>query len=218
MSLKTGHSHQNGKSIVWLDYQHFHKHTVTDNFFFNYIVTTNSELQTPPYQTLLKNEKKCTSNFDQSVTVIRNVINVTCDLGDWVWNVMAHAQKPDFVFRQNGWVHLNRSEGRQLSQLLAAEVCVSAVVMLDTPRSEVVWRVLATHSIRQFPIHFPCRASPCAIAFQMDSNMAFNPTMWLPVGHYQLSVNPQHHCEVLMHELLDVLRVTNEDRKQFLIQ
>ena len=30
--------------------------------------------------------------------------------------------------------------------------------MLDTPSSEVVWRVLATHSIRQFPLHFP---SPC---------------------------------------------------------
>ena len=27
--------------------------------------------------------------------------------------------------------------------------------MLDTPRSEVVWRILATHSIRQFPLHFP---------------------------------------------------------------
>ena len=28
--------------------------------------------------------------------------------------------------------------GRQFSRLLAAEVCASAVVMLDTPRSEVV--------------------------------------------------------------------------------
>jgi len=27
---------------------------------------------------------------------------------DYVWNVMAHAQKPDFVFRRNGQVHLNR--------------------------------------------------------------------------------------------------------------
>jgi hypothetical protein len=27
---------------------------------------------------------------------------------DCVWNVMAHAQKPDFVFRRNGRVHLNR--------------------------------------------------------------------------------------------------------------
>ena len=41
--------------------------------------------------------------------------------------------------------------------------------MLDAPSSEVVWRVLATLSIRQFPIHFPSRASPCAITFQMDS-------------------------------------------------
>jgi hypothetical protein len=30
-------------------------------------------------------------------------------------------------------------------------------------------RVLATHSIRQFPLHFPSRASPCAIRFQLDS-------------------------------------------------
>ena len=39
------------------------------------------------------------------------------------WNVMAHAQKPDFVFRRNWRVHLNRSWGRQFSRLLAAEVC-----------------------------------------------------------------------------------------------
>ena len=44
--------------------------------------------------------------------------------------------------------------------------------MLDTPCSEVVWRVLPTHSIRQFPLHFPSRVSPCAITFQLDSNMA----------------------------------------------
>ena len=48
--------------------------------------------------------------------------------------------------------------GLQSSRLLAAEVCASAVVMLDTPCSEVVWRVLATHSTRTFPLHFhlPC--------------------------------------------------------------
>ena len=81
---------------------------------------------------------------------------------------MAHAQKLDFVFRRNGRVHLNR-EGRQFSRLLAAEVCASAVVMLDTPCSVVVWRVLATHSIRQFPLHFPSRTSTCAITFQLVS-------------------------------------------------
>jgi hypothetical protein len=52
-------------------------------------------------------------------------------------NVTAHAQKPDFVLRQNRRVHLNR-RGRQFSQLLGADVCASMVVMLDTPCSEVV--------------------------------------------------------------------------------
>jgi len=40
-----------------------------------------------------------------------------------------------------------------------------------------VWRVLATHSIRQFPLHFPSRASPCAITFQLDST-----TQWKCAG------------------------------------
>jgi hypothetical protein len=71
---------------------------------------------------------------------------------------MTHAQKSDFIGGR-----------RQFSRLLAAEVCASAVVMLDTPCSEVVWRVLATDSIRQFPLHFPSRASPCAITFQLES-------------------------------------------------
>jgi len=82
--------------------------------------------------------------------------------------MITHAQKPDFVFRRNGRAHLNR-RGLQFSRLLAAEACASVVVMLDTSCSEVVWRVLATYSIRQFPHHFPSRASPCAITFQLDS-------------------------------------------------
>ena len=43
--------------------------------------------------------------------------------------------------------------------------------MLYTPCSEVAWRVLATHSIRQFPLHFPSRASPCAITFQLNCSI-----------------------------------------------
>jgi hypothetical protein len=86
---------------------------------------------------------------------------------DCVWNVVAHAQKPDFVFRTSPF----KSAGTHFSRLLAAEVCASAVVMLDTPSSEVVWGVLATHSILQFSLHFLSRASPCAITFQLDSNI-----------------------------------------------
>ena len=70
----------------------------------------------------------------------------------------------------SGFKGLKR-QGRQFSRLLAAEVCASAVVMLDTPCFEVVWRVLATHSIRQFPLQFSSLASPCAITFQLDSTM-----------------------------------------------
>jgi hypothetical protein len=81
---------------------------------------------------------------------------------------MAHLQIPDFVFQRNGQVHLNR-RGRQFSWLLTAELRASAVMMLDTTCSEVVCRVLATQSIRQFPLHFPSRASPCAITCQLDS-------------------------------------------------
>ena len=79
---------------------------------------------------------------------------VVCQAVEASWTVMAHPQKPDFVFQRNGQVHLNR-RGGQFSRLLAAEVCASAVVMLDKPCSEVVWRVLATHCIHQFPLHFP---------------------------------------------------------------
>jgi len=67
---------------------------------------------------------------------------------------MAHAQKPDFVFRRNERIHLNR-RGRQFSQLLAAEVCASAVVMLDTPCSEVVWRVWLPTPFASFPFTSP---------------------------------------------------------------
>ena len=42
-----------------------------------------------------------------------------------VRNLMAHAQKPDFIFPRNGRVHLNWW-GRQFNRLLAAEVCASA--------------------------------------------------------------------------------------------
>jgi len=82
-----------------------------------------------------------------------------------VWNLMAQAQKPDFVFRRNGRVHLNR-RGSQFSRLLAAEVCASAFCNAGYITLRGIVRVQATYSIRQFPLHFPSRASPCTIRFQ----------------------------------------------------
>ena len=79
-----------------------------------------------------------------------------------VWNVMAHAQKPDLVFQRNGRVHLNcRGVGRQFSRLLAAEVCASAVVMLvmlATPCSDVQCKTTG------YPLHShvsPSLPLPC---------------------------------------------------------
>ena len=126
------------------------------------------------------------------------------------WNVVAHSQKPDFVFRRNGRVHLNRRGASVQSTTGSRGVRVSGsnagytmfrgsvkgigyplhspvspftsppvrhrvpshfnwTLMLDTPCSEVVWRVLATHSSRQFPRLFPSDASPFAITFQLES-------------------------------------------------
>ena len=67
---------------------------------------------------------------------------------------MAHAQKPDFVFPRNGRVHLNRW-GRQFSRLLTAEVCASAWVMLDRPRSEVAWEYWLPTPFGSFPFTSP---------------------------------------------------------------
>jgi hypothetical protein len=123
-----------------------------------------------------------------------------------VWNVMAHTQKPDFVFRRNGRVYLNR-RGRQFTRLLAAEVCPSAVVMLDTPCSEVVRRVLATHSIRQFPLHFPSRASPCAITFQLDYTVCVLKRK-MPIIRSNAYQGPRFWCRVQLNFSLCGFRST----------
>ena len=82
---------------------------------------------------------------------------------------MTHTQKPDLVFQWNGRVHLNR-RGCQFSRLMAVEECGSAdsdcIDRVPTYRA----RLLATHSIFIFPVHFPSRASPCATRFRTRYN------------------------------------------------
>jgi len=102
------------------------------------------------------------------------------------WNVMAHAQKPDFVFRRNGGVHLNQ-RARQFSRLLAAELCTSAVVMLDTPRSEVVWKGTG------YPLHspsFPFTSPPVRRHMPSHFNWSLKPTsVQIPPKHTHHSLN-----------------------------
>jgi hypothetical protein len=81
---------------------------------------------------------------------------------------MARSQKPDFFFRRNGRVHLNR-RGHQFSPVLAPEVCSSVLVILDTPPSVVVWVHWPPTPFASFPFTSPSRASTCAIRFQTNS-------------------------------------------------
>ena len=89
-----------------------------------------------------------------------------------VRNVMAHGQKPDLVFQRNGRVHLNR-RGCQFSRLLAIKECGSADSNCIDRAPSSSSRLLATHSIRIFPLHFPSRASPCAIRFRTSYNIGW---------------------------------------------
>jgi hypothetical protein len=112
---------------------------------------------------------------------------------DCVWNVMAHAQEPDFVFRRNGRVHLNR-RWRQFSWLLAAEMCASPVVMLDTP--------MFRGSVKGtgYPLHTPVSPSlplPCVTVchhVSLDSTGTLEVyngldlhAVWLPSGTWRVS-------------------------------
>jgi hypothetical protein len=92
---------------------------------------------------------------------------------DCVWNVMAHAQKPDFVSRRNGRVHLNR-QGRQFSRLPAGELCASACRVCTACASlcsAVTWRLMVTQSSPLFTLHVPL---PCVTVCHHISNAFYH--------------------------------------------
>jgi hypothetical protein len=64
-------------------------------------------------------------------------------------------------------------------------------------------RVLSTHSIRQFPLHFPSRASPCAIRFQTHSTQSSVYTR----NHKLLK--SQSSCFITFYIRLTILICTN---------
>jgi hypothetical protein len=87
---------------------------------------------------------------------------------------MAHAQKPDFVFRRNGRVHLNRRE-RQFSRLLAAEVCASTFIVGSNAgytkfRGSEKGIGYLLHSLVSPSLPLPC-VTVSAITFQLESNL-----------------------------------------------
>ena len=112
---------------------------------------------------------------------------------------MAHAQIPDFVFRRNGRVHLNR-RGRHFSRLLAAEVCASAVVMLDTP------------------LHSPVSSSlslPCVTVCHHISTGLYYPSFYVFDGASEFSVILEYCTTSLDDSAFDLrpLKATTLSRK-----
>jgi hypothetical protein len=95
--------------------------------------------------------------------VLRAVLHMVQLLQDMLeasWNVMAHAQKPDFIFRRNGRVQLNR-RGRHFSRLLAAEVRTSALIVGSNAGYTMFW---GSEKGTGYPLHLPVSASlplPC---------------------------------------------------------
>ena len=68
---------------------------------------------------------------------------------------MAHAQKPDFVFRRNVRVHLNRRRS-QFIRHLAAEVCASAFIV-DSNTGYTMFR--CSEKSTGYPLHQPVSPS-----------------------------------------------------------
>jgi len=113
------------------------------------------------------------------------VFTIDTDVLSWlVWSSSRtsreHFRTPVTIFWQAALQSSHQDTPLSVSRLLAAEVCASAVLMLDKPCSEVAWRVPATHSIRQFPLHFPSHVSPCAITFQLESTSCCAPLRHSP--------------------------------------
>ena len=83
---------------------------------------------------------------------------------------MAHAHKPDFVFRRNGRVHLNR-RGRHFSRMLAAEMCAISV----SNAGYTMFRLSVKGT--GYPLHSPVSPSlpiPCATVCHQVSNALYN--------------------------------------------
>jgi hypothetical protein len=91
---------------------------------------------------------------------------------------MAHAQKPGFVFRRNGRVHLNRRGALVQSTTGSRGVRISGSNAGYTMfRGSVKGTGYPLHS--PVSLHFPYRASPCATTFQLESTAGDQPDILL---------------------------------------
>jgi len=89
---------------------------------------------------------------------------------------MAHAHKPDFVFRRNGRFRLNR-RGRQFGRLLAAQAGVrisGSNAGYTMFRGSVKGTGCPLHSLLSRSLPLPCVTVCYAITFQLESTITFN--------------------------------------------
>ena len=92
---------------------------------------------------------------------------------------MAHAQKPVFVFRLNGTSPFKSAEEPVQSTADSRGLRISGSNAGYTIFGGI-WRVLTTHSIRQFPLHFPipcvtvCHHIPNAVYHQHNINTGYH--------------------------------------------
>ena len=130
-TLKTTYTHSPTPTQKNTKHTHNTTHTHTHNTSTHTHTHTHTTKHTSDIFTkncLLQELGTCKGSPNVRVCMRRHLggeIALNMEVVEASWNVMAHAQKPDFVFRRNGRVHLNR-RGRQFSRLVASRgVCIS---------------------------------------------------------------------------------------------
>ena len=121
---------------------------------------------------------------------------------------MAHAQKPDFVFRRNGRVHLNW-RGRQFSRMLISQVCAS-VIISNAGYTMFRGSVKSTG----YPLHspdFPSLPLPCVTVCHQVSNALY---LLLFYGKNGYANAPQYYLVRTLPVLFRVLIGKVEDNMQ----
>jgi hypothetical protein len=92
---------------------------------------------------------------------------------------MAHTQKPVFVFRPNGRVHLNRfGGGGQFSRLLADELCTSACKVCTAVQA----CVLQSCDAYRLPTPFSCFPFTSLLRHRVPSHFKRSIPSWKPTS------------------------------------
>ena len=67
--------------------------------------------------------------------------------------------------------------------------------------------VTATHSIRQFPLHFPSRAPKCAISFQLDSTRFYRRNVTKPEFSRRFARSIYFRSRIIQSDLSETIRI-----------